>query len=223
MREVDRLAVEDFGIGILQMMENAGRNLAMMAMDMLSSADSHITILAGSGGNGGGGICCARHLLNRGYKVKLVLSKDRSELRGAVIKQLNIILQTGFQVTPFSELEASCASTELIIDAIIGYSLSGNPAGKPLEMIQACNHQSAPKLSLDIPSGIDATTGNALGEFVKANHTLTLALPKQGLTHPDVGELFLGDLGIPPRLYQGIDIQLDNFFGGNFIIPLNVN
>jgi NAD(P)H-hydrate epimerase len=73
MREVDRIAVEEFGLGILQMMENAGRNLAENVLDMLDGARSEVAVLAGSGGNGGRGLCCARHLHNRGFQVWVVL------------------------------------------------------------------------------------------------------------------------------------------------------
>jgi NAD(P)H-hydrate epimerase len=69
MREVDRIAVEEFGLTILQMMENAGRNLTENVLDMLDGARGEVVILVGSGGNCGGGLCCARHLHNRGFQV----------------------------------------------------------------------------------------------------------------------------------------------------------
>ncbi|MFQ5922743.1 MAG: NAD(P)H-hydrate epimerase, partial [Anaerolineales bacterium] len=91
MREVDRIAVEDFGLGVLQMMENAGRNLALHAIENVGDPNAEIVILAGSGGNGGGGISCARHLRNRGYRVRLLLTKDPSELRGSAAAQFHIV------------------------------------------------------------------------------------------------------------------------------------
>ncbi|HEV56444.1 MAG TPA: NAD(P)H-hydrate epimerase, partial [Phycisphaerales bacterium] len=88
MREVDRIAVEDFGLGILQMMENAGRNLAANVVEMLAGQDGEVTVLVGAGGNGGGGLCAARHLHNRGYKVNLALDRDASALGDAAANQL---------------------------------------------------------------------------------------------------------------------------------------
>ena len=76
MREVDRIAVEEFGLGILQMMENAGRNLAENVMGLLARTGGKVAIMAGSGGNGGGGLCSARHLHNRGFGVWLVLDRE---------------------------------------------------------------------------------------------------------------------------------------------------
>ena len=85
MREVDRIAIDDFGLDILQMMENAGRSLAANAIDLLEGAGGEVTILSGAGGNGGGGLCCARHLHNRGHRVNLVFDRSVSELRGAAV------------------------------------------------------------------------------------------------------------------------------------------
>ena len=95
MREVDRIAVEDFRLGILQMMENAGRNLALHAMEMLDNQPGKIiTCAAGSGGNGGGGICAARHLHNRGYRINLLLTRPFGDLQGAAKDQLEIMLNS---------------------------------------------------------------------------------------------------------------------------------
>lgn len=222
MREVDRIAVEDYGIALLQMMENAGRNLAELAISTVASPSSSITILAGSGGNGGGGICAARHLWNKGYDVKLVISKNEADLRGAPAIQLNIIKAAGFRVTAISDLQSVCDSAGLIIDAIIGYSLQGKPHGTPKKMIVAANSSDTPILSLDMPSGIDATTGEPPGEHIVASRTLTLALPKLGLSNTASGELFLGDIGIPPQLYQGIDLQLTNIFSNDYVIAITI-
>ena len=106
MREVDRIAVEEFGLGILQMMENAGRNLALNAIGMLGGMAGEITVLAGAGGNGGGGLCSARHLHNRGYEVHLVLDRDAGAMRGAAGTQLRILRAAALSVTEPDEAEA---------------------------------------------------------------------------------------------------------------------
>ena len=110
---------------------------------------------------------------------------------------------------------------DLIIDAIIGYSLKSAPRGKALKMINWANQQKAKILSLDVPSGVDSTTGETYGEFIKADRTLTLALPKTGLLPEFTGELFLADLGIPKKVYDKIGIDYENPFGNDFIVKLN--
>jgi NAD(P)H-hydrate epimerase len=221
MREVDRIAVEDFKLGILQMMENAGRNLALHAIDMLDNqTDKIITISAGSGGNGGGGICAARHLHNRGYQVNLLLTKPAEDYRGSAKAQLAIMLNA--RVSPVEPGKAAQAISEadLVVDALIGYSLKDAPRGFTKEIIDLINQADNPVLSLDIPSGIDATSGEAPGVFVTAKRTLTLALPKPGLANPASGRLFLADIGIPPQVYHPLGIEFEPFFGDNYWIEL---
>jgi len=116
MREVDRIAVEEFGLGILQMMENAGRNLAENVMEMLGKAKGEVTILAGSGGNGGGGLCCARHLHNRGFTVWVVLSKEAAALTGAVRNQLQILQTVGLRPVASSQVEEAIRRAQLVVD-----------------------------------------------------------------------------------------------------------
>jgi len=208
MREVDRIAVEDFGLGILQMMENAGRNLALNAIDMLGGTAGEITVLAGAGGNGGGGLCCARHLHNRGLKVELVLDREASALSGSAGKQLGILQSAGLQLLDPTMAEASIRRARLVVDALIGYSLRGAPRGRAADLIGLCNKYAARVLSLDVPSGLNATTGEAPGRVVRPQRTLTLALPKTGLRElpgrpPGLpGDLYLADIGIPPEVYH---------------------
>lgn len=200
MREVDRIAVEDFSLGILQMMENAGRTLALNAIDMLGGSTGEITILVGAGGNGGGGICCARHLHNRGYNVWLVLDREAATLRGAALNQFRILESAGLQAVQHDRAGDAIAQAQLVVDALIGYSLRGAPRGRGVELIALCNQYAARVLSLDVPSGLNATTGESPGAVVRPERTLTLALPKTGL-RAIAGDLYLADIGIPPEVY----------------------
>jgi NAD(P)H-hydrate epimerase len=204
MREVDRIAVEDFGLGILQMMENAGRNLAQNAIDMLGGEPGPVTILAGGGGNGGGGLCCARHLHNRGYEVHLVLDRDAGAMRGAAGTQLQILQAAGLEVTGPDAAEDAIRRARVVVDALIGYSLRGAPRGRAAELILSSNRHGR-VLSLDVPSGLDSTTGEAPGAVVRPERTLTLALPKTGLG--DIADdLYLADIGIPPEVYERLGL-----------------
>ena len=226
MGEVDRIAVEEFGLGILQMMENAGRNLAANVMEMLSSTDGEVSILAGAGGNGGGGLCAARHLHNRGYKVNLVLDREPSALGDAAANQLRILQAAGLQAVAPSGAEEAIRRADLVVDALIGYSLRGAPRGRAAELIELCNRNATQVLSLDVPSGLDATTGETPGVVVRPDRALTLALPKTGLAAiPEEcpwlsGELYLADIGIPAEVYESLGLSFKPFFQNRYWIPL---
>jgi NAD(P)H-hydrate epimerase len=219
MREVDRIAVEDLGLGILQMMENAGRNLAANVVNMLGNARGEVTVLVGAGGNGGGGLCCARHLHNRGFEINLVLDRETSALRGAAADQLRILEATGLR--PVGDLQAGEAvrRADVVVDTLIGYSLRGAPRGRAAELIDLCNREAAQVLSLDVPSGLNATTGEAPGLVLRPSRTLTLALPKTGLVSIH-GDLFLADIGIPPEVYEPLGLFLGPFFGDQYWIRI---
>jgi NAD(P)H-hydrate epimerase len=219
MREADRIAAEEFGLGILQMMENAGRNLALHVIEMLGRAKGRVAVLAGSGGNGGGGLCCARHLHNRGFEVEVVLSKAPETLRGAARAQLNVLCAAGVQPVAAEQAAAVIAQSELTVDALVGYSLRGAPRGRVAALIEICNRQSRRTLSLDVPSGLDATSGQARGAVVHGERTLTLALPKTGLRHT-LGALYLADIGIPPEVYESLGISFEPFFGARYWLEL---
>jgi NAD(P)H-hydrate epimerase len=184
IREVDRLMTEKFNIKLVQMMENAGRNLAQLARHRFLSGDPHrktITVLAGTGGNGGGGLVSARHLHNWGASIKLILTKAPSQYRGVPAHQLQILEKMGCPATTVEQGPDFTSAGDLIIDAIIGYSLTGAPTGVAAQLITWTNQQDIPILSLDVPSGIDATAGAIYDLAVRATATMTLALPKKRL------------------------------------------
>jgi len=207
MREVDRLAVDEFGLGLLQMMENAGRNLAANARAMLGEDPVAVTVLAGTGGNGGGGLCCARHLHNRGYPVTIILDRERETVRGATQAQLRILEAAGVRpLAPSADVVDALQAAEIVVDALIGYGLRGTPEGRTGELIELCNRHAGRVLALDVPSGLDATTGATPGPVVRAERILALALPKTGLTG-EGSDLYLADIGIPPELYARLGLH----------------
>ena len=204
MRAVDHVMVEDLHIELVQMMENAGRSLAELAIIRFSPRS--LTILAGPGGNGGGGLVAARHLANRGCQVQVVLTEP-DRLTPVPAHQADILARMGVTIA------SRPATADLIIDAVIGYSLRGNPAGAAAQLITWANDQAAPVLALDTPSGLDLTTGTAATPAVWAAATLTLALPKVGLLDaPNVGELYLADISVPPLVYQRMGIPVPELF-----------
>ena len=195
MIEVDRLMIETYRIELVQMMENAGRGLARLAVHRFLDDNPEgrsVTVLAGRGGNGGGAIVAARRLHMWGASVRLFVSAAAGDFSGVPQHQLDIVSRIGI---PVFEDELPDEDCDLIIDGLIGYSLRGNPRNRAAELIEWANLHQSPILSLDIPSGIDGETGEARRPFVQATATLTLALPKAGLIESDgssrVGELYL--------------------------------
>ncbi len=214
MREIDRIAIEETGPNLYQMMENAGRNLAELAMELLGSEwqRANIIVLAG-----GGGICAARHLANRNANVLLCLaSPDR-------LGEVPAFQHKVFRSATGKEVEPAGLSRErpdLIVDALIGYSLMSAPHGAVAELIDWANSTAARILALDVPSGVDATTGNAPGVSINARWTMTLALPKTGLLPARTGQLFLADIGIPEGTLWRLQIGYKSPFGSHFRIPV---
>jgi len=227
MAEVDRLMVEEYGIKLIQMMENAGRHLAVLAKNRFLGGDvtgKQIVIVAGSGGNGGGAMVCARNLLNWGAEVIVNLTREVYLLKGTIKHQGEILQSLDVQMKVGENLIEQ-PHLDLIVDGIIGYSLQGAPRGRAAEMIRWANGQNTPILALDLPSGLDANTGDALDPTIRAAATMTLALPKIGLQKAQkeiVGELYLADIGVPPGLYARppLNLHVNPLFGEDGILRL---
>ena len=212
MREVDRVMTEELGIGLAWMMENAGVHLAQLAISRF--APDTVTVLAGAGGNGGGGLVAARHLANRGVRVSVALAREPAP--GSVAAhQLAIAERLGLPIGR----EGRPGPADLVVDALIGYSLRAAPTGRTADLITWANTQPAPILALDVPSGLDATTGETAGICIAAIATLTLALPKTGLADTDrAGELYLADIGVPPSVYARLGIEVPALFREHEVI-----
>ncbi len=219
MREVDRVAIEVTGPNLHQMMENAGRNLAQATIELLGAGwrEARVFALAGTGGNGGGAICAARHLANRAVAVSVALT-DAGRLGPVPADQLAVYDGSGGTRQLLEELDQQ--RPDVILDGIIGYSLSGEPRGAARRMIDWANSRDCPVVSLDVPSGIDATSGAGAGVSIRPTMTISLALPKTGL-HPRVtGELQLADIGIPRSVYRAVRIPYRPPFGAGYRVSL---
>ncbi len=220
MREIDRVAVEETGPSLLQMMEHAGRGLAELVLRTLGprAASARVVVLTGTGGNGGGGICAGRHLAARVGEVVLSVVDD-----GRLSEAAAVQLET-FRHAAGREARrpgATRGEPDVVVDAILGYSLTGAPHGRARELIEWAGGVGSPVVSLDLPSGVEADTGAALGAAIRPDATLTLALPKAGLVHADTGDLWLADLGIPPGAYRRAGLAHRWPFGTGFMVHLN--
>jgi NAD(P)H-hydrate epimerase len=207
MIEVDRAMMQDLRIELIQMMENAGRTLAHLARVRFFDGNPRgkkVVVLAGTGGNGGGALVCARRLHTWGAHVQIILTHPPANFTPVPAHQLDIVQRMNIRVTE-AGASAKVQSPELIVDGLIGYRLQGAPHGTVADLIRWANAQAAPILALDVPSGVDGTSGAVFDPAIRATATMTLALPKAGLFAPaaqvQVGELYLADIGVPPSLY----------------------
>lgn len=221
MTEVDRIMVEELGIDLIQMMENAGRHLAALARTMMGSdaAGKRILVLAGSGNNGGGGLAAARYLANWGADVQVVLSQGVQRLAEAPAKQALILGRMGITWSvwnPDHHRSDSWAPVDLVLDALVGYGLKGPPREPVASLIRTANASGKPIVALDVPSGLDGDTGEPYEPCIRASTTVALALPKVGLlakaAKKFVGDLYVADIGVPPMVYRRLGLEVGNLF-----------
>ncbi|MGC9260601.1 MAG: NAD(P)H-hydrate epimerase [Phycisphaerae bacterium] len=212
LMEVDRRAVEQFGIPMVALMENAGRQVADITRSYTLEG-SAVLILVGAGNNGGDGLVAARHLANRGHAVRIVLIAEESKFKGAAQTQLQIVrsMNLPVQVLPQSTqalsqwLEQSHVG-DAVIDAMFGTGLNRPLDGLVRELIVNLNAAGQRVVSVDLPSGLDCDTGKPLGVVVQAAHTVSFCGMKIGFDCPEairyLGQISIGDIGAPLALLQ---------------------
>jgi NAD(P)H-hydrate epimerase len=225
MREIDRVATQEYGLQVVQMMENAGRALARLCRLQLEGIVERrrILVLAGGGKNAGGGLAAARNLHNWGADVEIALAVRDDSLKRSAVIQFNVLESMD---VPF--IEASALGTaeiqgfDLIVDALLGYGIEGDPAAEFAHLIILANKSKKPVVALDIPSGLDASTGKPFDPCIRASATMTLAVPKTGLLESTaaefVGELWLADIGIPPEVLVKVGLQGENPFAEDDLV-----
>jgi len=228
MVEVDRAMTEDLHIELIQMMENAGRNLAHLARERFLGGDPRgkkVVVMAGTGGNGGGALVCARRLHIWGARVGVFVTRPDGDFTPVPAHQLDILHRMQVPVARAEAVDQAPAAA-LVIDGLIGYSLDGAPHGAAGDLIRWANAQRGPVLALDAPSGIDTTTGTVYDPAIRATATMTLALPKEGLRADGVtqyvGELYLADISVPPSLFAqaALDLEVGPVFATGDIVRL---
>jgi len=210
MRKIDDMSIREFQVDVLMLMENAGRAAAVLARQMLlgQTIGKRVACLVGAGNNGGDGMVAARHLSNWGAVVKVISGTSKDKMKSVPLGQLNIIEKMGI---PILSTDHTLGDYDLLIDSLIGYGLEGNPRDRIATIIKDANASGCPILALDVPSGMNATTGKPYDPCIKATATLTLALPKTGFLAPGaspyVGDLYLADISIPRKVYQNFGQQ----------------
>ena len=227
MAEVDRLMVEDFHVELSQTVEKAGHALAVLSRDLLDGdlADRPIVVLAGRGANGAGGLAAARQLLNWGAWVQVICTHPPDAYRGVPAQQMAILEAIGAPLA-WAEEGWELPPADLIIDAVVGYGLRGDPRGSTRDLIQLANSSMAPILSLDTPSGVDHSAHAVHVPHVQATTTLALGFARTSLLQPAAaaahGDLYLGDMGAPAALYARLGLDRSMLFARNPIVRLHV-
>lgn len=208
MKEIDRRAIQEYGIASIVLMENAGRGVSEVAIRMLQdTGNNRVSIFCGKGNNGGDGFTAARHLINKEVEVVTFLVGRREELSADTQTNFKILLKMGMKIEDIQDddglkrIKEKVLNTDLIIDALLGIGLSGEVKGLYKRMIEFLNQIPNPILSVDVPSGLDADSGRVCGAAIKAKKTATLGLVKSGLVTEEginyAGEVVVIDIGIP--------------------------
>jgi NAD(P)H-hydrate epimerase len=198
VRELDRRAIEEFGVPGIVLMENAGRGATEVLM-RLNPERKPVAIYCGKGNNGGDGYVIARHLDIHGWPVRIVRVGLAEELSGDAAVMEAIAAKS--EIKEWSHLQE-----DWIVDALFGTGLTG-PLREPFDRIVATiNAGHAKILAVDIPSGLDCDTGRPLGPCVRADHTVTFVAPKAGFANPEakewLGEVHVVDIGAPRVLLE---------------------
>lgn len=214
-RAVDAVAVERYGLAGIVLMENAGRGIAEVLLNIdpaLHEAPAHsVAILCGKGNNGGDGFVMARHLHIRGVRPKVLLLASPGQLRGDALRNFEILRHTDVPWVDLSSaaaltvaLDSEAASARWLVDAMLGTGARSAPREPFLEAIAWLNHQAGSRLAVDVPSGLDCDTGEPLECAVRADHTCTMVAAKTGFARPSaapyVGQLHVVSIGIPPQI-----------------------
>jgi NAD(P)H-hydrate epimerase len=210
VHDVDRRAIEEFGLPGIVLMENAGRNAALLLHERAPAA--RVVIVCGKGNNAGDGFVIARHLENLGHDVRLLLACDPAEYRGDAAINWHVVDKAGIPARLLAAASREAWERELvgadwIIDALLGTGATGAPRGPIATAIEAVNavaaRDHAGVFAVDLPSGLDCDTGEAAGACIRANLTGTFVARKVGFDRPAAGA-FLGevrvlDIGAPKQ------------------------
>ena len=207
MQKIDKKATVKYGIPALILMENAAITSAFYALKMLKKGKKRISIFCGGGNNGGDGFACARHLINRGFDVRVYFLGKKNKLSKEAEINYQILRKLGHKILPFAivSLKKQLRHTDLIVDALLGIGVKHRVREPILSAIELINAATKPVLSLDVPSGLDATSGEIRGAAILAQRTVTFGMIKEGLlklgAKKYAGKITVGDISLPRQLY----------------------
>ena len=212
VRAFDAWAINTLGVPGVVLMENAGRSCAELIVDKLKDvAERKVCIFCGTGNNGGDGYVIARHLINRGIKVTVVVCGDRNKIKGDARTNLDILEQMGESIELLNpsdqdiagEVERLGTGAGVIVDSLFGTGLRGQLSDEYRRLIESINTCESRVLAVDIPSGLDCDAGEPLGGAIRAAWTVTFVAVKKGflsaIAVQYTGEIFVASIGIATR------------------------
>ena len=207
VRELDRRAIELWGVPGVVLMENAGRGAADALEAVFGPASSkRVAVVAGGGNNGGDGFVIARHLHIRGADCVVFLVADEARVAGDAAVNLAILARLGVRVhrrtgPALAGLAGELGSFDLVVDALGGTGIEGALRGDVAVAVEQINAAGKPVLAVDIPTGLDCDTGQAYRPTVRADLTVTFAARKLGFEAPGAakytGRVIVADIGVP--------------------------
>lgn len=214
MQAIDIRTQEEFGLPSLVLMEQAGERAASFLFERFGTK-TRFVVLVGPGNNGGDALVVARRLFLAGCKVWTFLAGEKDKLTAATQANLNIYEKLGGEVKSIAvekdKLPMIFMVADVIVDGLLGIGAEGLLKEPLLELVKAINETEATVVSLDIPTGIHASTGEVLGDAVKADYTITFGLPKLGMViYPGawyVGEIIIEHISFPPKLLTAESIK----------------
>jgi hydroxyethylthiazole kinase-like uncharacterized protein yjeF len=215
MQSLDSKTIDGMGVPGLVLMENACMGVVEAAEDMLDGVRGKtIRIYCGTGNNGGDGFAAAKHLLNRGANLDVLLVGDPKKLTPDAKANHDWLIEMGGSVFPINNIEdlATRSSADLAIDGLLGTGIQGAARGLIADAIEAINLIEDRVLAIDIPSGVEGSTGKVGGSALIAELTVTMGLPKVGLMVPPgrnfAGDVEVVDIGIPRKFIDDADLKL---------------
>ena len=216
MRELDRTAIETYGIKEELLMENAGDAVYFVILNKFGIKNKRFVIFCGMGNNGGDGFVIARKLHSNGGLVKVFVLGDQEKYRGAAKLNLDILKHLPVEIREVqdeSSVHMDIMHADAVVDAILGTGLMRDVKGLYAHIIASINGSGKIVFSADIPSGVAGDTGKVMGIAVKADYTVTFGLPKLGnLMFPGYdlcGELYVTHISFPPELYDSDHLKVD--------------
>ncbi len=201
-KEIDRIALEEFRIPGIVLMENAAIGIARAILAHFEGVRGTAAFICGPGNNGGDGFAAARHVANAGLGVRIHLLVPPEAYREGSDAAVNLAIARAMGLPLRSDLDFEGA--DLLVDGIFGTGLARDARDPYRSAITALNAAGRPIVAIDVPSGLDANTGAVLGVAVRATLTATMAAPKVGFRLGEgprhAGKVVVVDLGIPPAL-----------------------
>jgi NAD(P)H-hydrate epimerase len=209
IRLVDKLAIEDYAMPSIILMENAARNAAeIIKRKFADLPHPTTTIFCGPGNNGGDGFAIARHLHNANWQVKIVLAVPAEKLKGDALINYTIDQKMNLPILSAEETDRVLADTDVVIDALLGTGATGEPRPAMAAIIQKIEAAGKPVVAIDVPSGFDCSSGQPAQTAIHARFTVTFVAIKDTFLQPNAkvhtGEIHVSDIGAPRQVVEQV-------------------